>query len=299
MAKMLLGCPPCGRVESALSRMQHNMNNIYMRNQYCRDYTRINQQHLGLGLLSPYHRHTPRPAAAVLEDAERIPDKEENWFPDLNLDLVPEDNSRYDVVIAGAGPSGLAVASRVAAAGFNVAVVDPEPLGQWINNYGVWVDEFVAMGLDDCFDVVWPSATVYLNSSGQGEKTLSRPYARVDRPKLKRKLLEQCIERGVKFHQAKVKDSSNLGDGTCLTCEDGFDITGTFAVDATGHSRKLVHYDGKYDPGYQGAYGITVNVESHPFDVDKMLFMDWRDDHLDGYPDLKKSNARYVCGLKH
>eukprot|EP00890_Picochlorum_soloecismus_P003143 jgi/Picsp_1/382/NSC_00380-R1_lycopene beta cyclase len=268
------------------------MNIICMKSQCRLHFVHVNRQKLGFGFPSPYHRHTPRPAAAVLEDAERIPDMEEDWFPDLNIDLVQDDNSRYDVVIAGAGPSGLAVASRVAAAGFTVAVVDPVPLGQWINNYGVWVDEFVAMGLDDCFGVVWPSATVYLNSSGQGEKTLTRPYARVDRPKLKRKLLEQCIERGVKFHQSKVKDSSNLRHGTCLTCEDGFKVTGTFAVDATGHSRKLVHYDGKYDPGYQGAYGITVNVESHPFDVDKMLFMDWRDDHLDNYPDLKKSNAR-------
>jgi Lycopene cyclase protein len=30
---------------------------------------------------------------------------------------------------------------------------------------------------------------------------------------------------------------------------------------------------------YQGAYGIVVEVESHPFPLDTMLFMDWRDDH--------------------
>lgn len=44
--------------------------------------------------------------------------------------------------------------------------------------------------------------------------------------------------------------------------------------------------------GYQGAYGIVVEVESHPFDVDTMLFMDWRDDHLDGSPDVKARNAQ-------
>jgi hypothetical protein len=47
-------------------------------------------------------------------------------------------------------------------------------------------------------------------------------------------------------------------------------------------------------PGYQGAYGITAVVESHPFDLDKMLFMDWRDDHLDDYPALKQSNNKWV-----
>lgn len=44
--------------------------------------------------------------------------------------------------------------------------------------------------------------------------------------------------------------------------------------------------------GYQGAYGITVEVESHPFEVDTMLFMDWRDDHLDAHPDIKERNAK-------
>lgn len=219
---------------------------------------------------------------------------QEAWFPDLEVDTINESETSFDVVIAGAGPSGLAVASRVAAAGFQVAIVDPDPLGPWMNNYGVWVDEFQSMGLDDCFDVVWPSATVFLNSSGEGERTLTRPYARVDRPKLKRKLLQQCIDLGVKFHGAKVVDSANRGDCTVLQCDDGLEVRGIFAVDATGHSKKLVKYDGKYDPGYQGAYGITVNVESHPFDVDKMLFMDWRDDHLDGYPKLKESNSKYV-----
>ena len=43
-------------------------------------------------------------------------------------------------------------------AGFSVCVVDPEPLAPWINNYGVWVDEFQAMGLEDCLHVVWPKA---------------------------------------------------------------------------------------------------------------------------------------------
>lgn len=37
---------------------------------------------------------------------------------------------------------------------------------------------------------------------------------------------------------------------------------------------------------------IPGQVESHPFDLDTMLFMDWRDDHLDDSPQLKKSNQR-------
>lgn len=110
-------------------------------------------------------------------------------------------------------------------AGFKVCVVDPAPLAAWPNNYGVWCDEFEAMGLDDCFEVVWPQAQVFLDSppsarksvpcpllaaadttgcgrmhgvmSGGGCRFLQRPYARVDRPKLKRRLLESCALQGL------------------------------------------------------------------------------------------------------
>lgn len=41
----------------------------------------------------------------------------------------------------------------------------------------------------------------------------------------------------------------------------------------------------------QGAYGIVAEVESHPFDLDTMLFMDWRDDHTAGNPAMREANA--------
>lgn len=77
---------------------------------------------------------------------------------------------QVDLVIAGAGPSGLAVGERVARAGYKVCIIDPAPLGIWPNNYGVWVDEFEAMGLGDCLEVIWPKAKVFLDSDNLGEK---------------------------------------------------------------------------------------------------------------------------------
>jgi lycopene beta-cyclase len=37
---------------------------------------------------------------------------------------------------------------------------------------------------------------------------------------------------------------------------------------------------------------LDAEVESHPFDLDTMLFMDWRDDHTSGKPAMQASNAR-------
>ena len=44
------------------------------------------------------------------------------------------------------------------------------------------------------------------------------------------------------------------------------------------------------DAGMQGAYGIMCDVESHPFELDTMLFMDWRDDHTEGHPEMRDAN---------
>ncbi|WVZ06699.1 hypothetical protein V8G54_020045 [Vigna mungo] len=95
-------------------------------------------------------------------------------------------------------------------------------------------------------------------------------------------MLQKCISNGVKFHQAKVikiihEDTKSLA---------------TVVLDATGFSRCLVQYDKPYNPGYQVAYGILAEVDEHPYDVDKMLFMDWRDSHLDNDKELKQRNDR-------
>jgi hypothetical protein len=91
----------------------------------------------------------------------------------LDIALAPHDLAELpyvDLVVAGAGPSGVAVAERVAAAGFTVCVVDPTPHAPWPNNYGAWVDEFQAMGLEDCMEVIWPKAKVWLDNGKAGEK---------------------------------------------------------------------------------------------------------------------------------
>lgn len=97
--------------------------------------------------------------------------REAEQWPNIPLPQHDLQQVQYvDLIVAGAGPSGVAVAHRVAQAGFSVVVVDPEPLAHWPNNYGVWVDEFQAMGLEECLHVVWPKACVWLGNSPDGQK---------------------------------------------------------------------------------------------------------------------------------
>lgn len=90
--------------------------------------------------------------------------------PRLEVDLSQYDAvecRHVDVIIAGAGPAGTATAARIASQGLSVVVVDPSPLQHWPNNYGVWCDEFEAMGLDDCFERVWTKANVWLREDDE------------------------------------------------------------------------------------------------------------------------------------
>uniref|UniRef100_A0A2N9F6J8 lycopene beta-cyclase n=1 Tax=Fagus sylvatica TaxID=28930 RepID=A0A2N9F6J8_FAGSY len=185
----------------------------------------------------------------------------------LDFELPLYDPSKglvVDLAVVGGGPAGLAVAQQVSEAGLSVCAIDPSPKLIWPNNYGVWVDEFEAMDLLDCLDTTWSGAVVFVDDQSK-KKDLDRPYGRVNRKQLKSKMLQKCITNGVKLPWFLMR---------------------------TGFSRCLVQYDKPYNPGYQVAYGILAEVEEHPFDVDKMVFMDWRDSHLNNNVELKERNSR-------
>lgn len=221
---------------------------------------------------------------------ELVPEtKKEN----LDFELPMFDSSKglvVDLAVVGGGPAGLAVAQQVSEAGLSVCSIDPSPKLIWPNNYGVWVDEFEAMDLLDCLDTTWPGAVVFIDD--QSKKNLDRPYGRVNRKLLKSKMLQKCILNGVKFHQAKVIKVIHEESKSLLVCSDGVTVQAAVVLDATGFSRCLVQYDKPYNPGYQVAYGILAEVEDHPFDVDKMVFMDWRDSHLKSDIKLQERNSK-------
>lgn len=214
----------------------------------------------------------------------------------------------------GCGPAGLSTAQHAATLGLRVAVVDPAPTAAWRNNYGVWVDDFVALGHGECLTRSWPTARVTLDD-GSFLK-LDRAYAQVDRGKLKAKLLRGAAAAGVEFATAKAAAFSEVGQLSAVALrpmsgggssggggEGGGEsapsspdslpqlLHGRAVLDASGHARRLVRFGSDFTPGYQAAYGVLAEVESHPFPPDEMLFMDWRDSHLNAEPDAKARNG--------
>ncbi|OVA10035.1 Lycopene cyclase-type [Macleaya cordata] len=211
----------------------------------------------------------------------------------LTMDLPFHDKSdrvKYDVIIIGAGPAGLRLAERVSTYGIRVCCIDPSPLSMWPNNYGVWVDEFQSLGLEDCLDKTWPMTTIFIDD--QKTKYLDRSYGRVSRRDLKTKLIERSVLNGVKFFEAKAWKILHQEFESIVLCEDGTELKGSLIVDASGFRSSFVEFNEPRNHGYQIAHGILAEVDEHPFDLDKMVLMDWRDNHMGNEPVLRASNDK-------
>lgn len=62
------------------------------------------------------------------------------------------------------------------------------------------------MGLGDCFSRSWDIARVILDEEHSEGMALDRPYAQVDRLKLKTKLMRAAHDSGCEFLKGKVSD---------------------------------------------------------------------------------------------
>lgn len=216
----------------------------------------------------------------------------------LDFDIpwyAPSDGKKFDVVVIGAGPAGLRLAEQVSGYGIKVCCLDPEPLASWPNNYGVWVDEFESLELDDCLTKTWPETCVYFDD--RKIKYLGRAYGRVGRRELKSKLLTNCLTNGVRFHQTRVGRVEHEEFESAVGCTDGTELKASLVVDASGFGSSFVSYDRRRNPGYQIAHGVLAEVDDHPFDLEKMVLMDWRDSHLGNEPYLRAENSRFPTFL--
>lgn len=109
-----------------------------------------------------------------------------------------------------------------------------------MNNYGVWVDEFEAVGLAESLEAVYPQAICYFGEEQEVDPycrcsslgpyplvcgvqvTIDRKYGRVNLGKLYEILLKRCQEAGVAFHSGFVKEidtESNLQQAQ-IQCKD-------------------------------------------------------------------------------
>lgn len=222
-----------------------------------------------------------------------------------------EDEELFDVVVCGAGPAGLLLAKEMAERKLKVAVVDPTLDKPWPNNYGVWMDEADFFHYADCCDKVWNEVGIIFDEDTP-ELVLTRPYGRVDRKKLKGRLMEQCKQHGVEFAVHKATNVEHFDDQPSIVTTSGRpgdkdNNSGSsnkkkwkalLVADATGFSREFVEHDVKFDPGYQVTYGARFRVKDlGPYKMERMVLMDYSERHLYEDPVLTASNVRFPTFL--
>jgi len=205
--------------------------------------------------------------------------------PKIAEKLQPLGDGTLDLVVIGCGPAGISLAAEAAKQGLNVGLVGPDT--PFVNNYGVWEDEFAALGLENCIEQTWRDSCMYLD--GDTPLTIGRAYGRVSRHLLREELLRRCAEAGVGYLDSEVERILETDENrSTVICANERRIDCRLVAVASGAAAGRFL---KYEPGGPGvsvqtAYGVEVEVDHYPYDAELMIFMDYRDYNIQ---DTKKS----------
>jgi lycopene cyclase-like protein len=175
----------------------------------------------------------------------------------------------YDVIVAGGGPCGLALAAALSRRGLAAAVVDPCLDKPWENNTCAWADEIIPLGYEAQCKRIWRRAEVIYNE--RSSQVLDRGYVVFDNTRLK----DHLLASGYATISASAAQVSHTSSGSSLRLDDGRTLQATLVVDATGHSHRLVQINREPD-SFQNVHGILARVDGHPFNPEHMILMDFR-----------------------
>ncbi len=181
-----------------------------------------------------------------------------------------------DVLVAGGGPAGRALAAACARAGLDTELVDPAPDRPWRSTYGAWARELPTEFAD----------AVAARGSGRAIGTrvhqLGWEYTVLDNASVRDLLAVQ----GLRVRTGRVLDVTQADSGVEVRCSDG-DRRAAVLVDATGERRTILGGARRSPAAEQTAVGVVVPAAAAAAVVrpGEVLFMDWRADHGEpGWP---------------
>ena len=203
--------------------------------------------------------------------------------------MTPE--VRVDVVVAGAGPAGLAVAAELAVRGVSVAVVDPHPGRPWRATHCGWADELAAApGFDPVRSVLLRHRAVVVDGAGS-ERVLDRPYVQLDPAGAPAALRRRAADAPVPPAAVGGRVGQLAADGnrvavTVLPGRDSAEphssptagLSARVVVDATGSGGTVA---GDTKPAsaaglWQWAVGLVTALDPVPAGPGAAVLMDWR-----------------------
>lgn len=184
---------------------------------------------------------------------------------------VPGRGGALDVVVAGGGPSGWAVASACAERGMRVALADPRPDRPWRQTYGSWLHELPVGLPGDLITASGPGTALALSAHRFDDS-----YAVLDSEALRVHLRHPDVV----VHAAKVTGMTPVEKGTGVVLDDGRVLTAGVVVDASGASQVLSRRRRGGRAAEQTAYGVVVpDAVAAAVTGGRLVFMDWRPRH--------------------
>lgn len=178
----------------------------------------------------------------------------------------------FDVVVAGAGPAGWSVASGLVTKGLSVCMVAPDPTTPFSHTYGLWIDEVGEWSSPEWYTSVWPFVNVHLSATDV--RRLCRRYGRLNNEALRAHFMGRA--RGCKLIYDRVEAVVKEGDQFVAQTANGNSLRALLVVDATGHESQLIAHAPGPEPGWQVAYGWTLEIPSHPWENGEAVLMDFR-----------------------
>jgi lycopene beta-cyclase len=181
-----------------------------------------------------------------------------------------------DVLVAGGGPAGWAVAAACARLGLDTELVDPAPDRPWRATYGSWRAELPA------------SADAAVAASGHGEAIgttghrLGWEYVVLDNAALR----DGLAATPVRVLRGRVRDARADPNGATIDL-GGSKRRAAVVLDATGAPRSVFGAPSHRSAAEQTAVGVLVDADAAQDLVTpgSALFMDWRPHHGEtGWP---------------
>ena len=173
----------------------------------------------------------------------------------------------HDVIVIGAGPSGLTVAGALAARGLDVSCVAPEPQKRWPQSLGLWRADLPSDV--DWVESEWTRPLVWF---GDERCALDENYVRADTARLQGHLLDAFRAAGGTVTDAKVTHIDH-GAISMVTLEGGVERRARLVVDASGARSPYVARP-RGPVGYQCAFSVLADVNEHPYRDTEMSLMD-------------------------
>ena len=172
-----------------------------------------------------------------------------------------------DVLIAGAGPAGWALAAACARLGLRTALADPAPLASWHATYGLWADE---LSLPESAIAAAPARTLAIGTS---EHPLRRRYLVARNEGLRDWLTDDRVH----LLAGRVRHAVHGPHGSTVFFDNSHRVAAGIVVDATG-ARRILSGGPPRRAAEQTAYGLVLDTADAERLVprDTALFMDWR-----------------------